>query len=201
MIPLRHFYMIRHGETEANFSRIMAGSLDSPLTERGRDQAREARVIVEQLEVKPASIIHSQLARARDTALIINENLKLPMTEDPDLAEIHAGEFEGAPWEQCAFFDDFIDPPGGETFLQFFERIKCAKKRALENHPGPVLIVCHGGVFRAFWKIYGHDMPGVRNCQLHEFVPRPEQKIFPFLAHAYDYDKELVKTEVLHHKE
>lgn len=201
MIPAKHFYMIRHGQTEANLNRIMAGSLDSPLTALGRQQADEARIIIEQLEVKPTRIIHSNLSRARDTAHIINTNLGLPMDEDPDIAEIHVGELEGAPWEACQFFDEFIDPPSGETFPQFFQRIQRAKKRALENNPGPVLIVCHGGVFRALWKMYGHNMAGVRNCHLHEFMPLPERKTFPFLSHVYDYDGKLVRSEAIYHSE
>jgi broad specificity phosphatase PhoE len=201
MIPVKHFYMIRHGETEANRDRIMAGSIDTPLTQLGRQQADHARSIVEQLAVKPSVIIHSNLSRARDTARIINTNLNLPMSEDAELAEIHVGDLEGAPWADCAFFDDYIDPPNGETFPEFFERVRRAKKRALENNPGPVLIVCHGGVFRALWKIYGHDMLGVRNCHLHEFTPHPVREKFPFLSHVYDYDQKLVRSEVIYHKE
>jgi broad specificity phosphatase PhoE len=201
MIPLKHFYMIRHGETEANLNRIMAGSLDSPLTPLGREQADEARIVVEQLEVKPTAIFHSHLSRARDTAEIINKNMKLPMTQDPDLAEIHAGDFEGASWDDCFFFDDWLDPPGGEKHLDFFARIKRAKKKALEQNTGPVLIVCHGGIFRALWKIYGHNMPGVRNCHLHEFMPFPDRKSFPFLSHVYDYNGMLIKSEAIYHSD
>ena len=189
MIPLHPFYIIRHGETEANFNKIMAGSLDSPLTTKGRDQARQARVIVEQLAVKPTIIIHSQLARARETAHIINESLRLPMREDADLAEMHAGDWEGVPYDECrAMLDDWLDPPGGETYDQFFDRIRRAKTRHLPLNPSPVLIVCHGGVMRALWKIYGISMPGVRNCHLHEFHPAPEQESFPWKTFAHDYD-------------
>ncbi|MCC7305463.1 MAG: histidine phosphatase family protein [Alphaproteobacteria bacterium] len=195
MIPARHFYMIRHGETEANKNRIMAGSLDSPLTELGRKQADEARLIVEQLEIKPSAIIHSHLSRARDTAHIINKNLDLPMTEERDFAEIHVGELEGARWEDCICFDEWRDPPGGETFPQFFERIRRAKKKALENKKGPVLIVCHGGVFKALWKMHGINMDGVRNCHLHEFMPAPDRKPFPWLTHFYDYNDGPIKSE------
>jgi probable phosphoglycerate mutase len=196
MIPAKHFYMIRHGETEANLARIMAGHLDSPLTDTGRRQADNARKIVELLEIKPTLIIHSQLSRARDTARIINSNLNLPMVEDADFAEIFVGSLEGATYEECVeMFHGWVDPPGGETHKEFENRIIRAKKKALENNPGPVLIVCHGGVFRALWKMYGLDMDGVRNAHLHEFHPKPEQTSFPWLAHFYDYEDKLIKTE------
>ena len=93
MIPLKHFYMIRHGETEANAARIMAGSLDSPLTENGRRQAKTAQVIVNSLAVKPSVIIHSNLSRARETAQIINEEVVAEAQ-----AEINAMEGEFVVW-------------------------------------------------------------------------------------------------------
>jgi broad specificity phosphatase PhoE len=202
MIPNRPFFMIRHGESEANFNRKMAGSLDSPLTELGKHQAAQAGFILEQLEIKPKLIFHSNLQRARHTAEIINKNLKLPMTEDKDLAEMHVGQLEGAPWESCRdCFDGWVDPPDGETFQGFFERIKRAKKKALESTDGPILIVSHGGVFKALWKIYGHDMPGVKNCHLHEFSPLLTSAAFPWQTHYYDYDQKVIRTEAIYHKD
>ena len=198
MIPSKHFYMIRHGETVANLNRIMAGHMDSPLTDRGRQQADAARVVVENLPVKPTMIIHSHLSRARDTATIINQNLNMPISEDSDFAEIFVGDLEGAPYEACIdIFDNWADSPGGETHQEFMSRIRRAKKKALENNPGPVLIVCHGGVFRALWKMYGIDMTGVRNAHLHEFTPALDRK-FPWLAHVYDYEDALVRAEAIY---
>lgn len=196
MIPLRRFYMIRHGETEANAAQIMAGSLDSPLTPAGRDQARAVHRVIKNLRDKPTLIVHSQLSRARDTATIINEVLKVPMIEDADFAEIHAGDLEGAPWTDCHHFDDYRDMPNGEKFDDFFARVRRAKNRILGSEPGPVLIVSHGGVFRAFTKLYGMSIPGVRNCHLHEFIPSPGQNpettpAFPWDVWHYDYESVL----------
>ncbi len=39
MIPAKPFYMIRHGQTEANRDLILQGQMDSPLTTLGREQA------------------------------------------------------------------------------------------------------------------------------------------------------------------
>ena len=72
MIPSKHFYMIRHGQTEANAAQIMAGSIDSPLTALGRQQAKNVHDILENLEIKPKTIIHSHLSRAKETAEILN---------------------------------------------------------------------------------------------------------------------------------
>jgi broad specificity phosphatase PhoE len=188
MIIHKAFYMIRHGETEANAAKIMAGSLDSPLTDKGRAQAAAARDILEQLKRPPAVIVHSQLSRARETAEIMNSNLKAKLIEDADLAEMHAGDWEGTPYDQCrAMLDGWQDPPGGETFANFLSRVKAAKNRALAKYQDErdVLFVCHGGVFRAFAKLYDVDIWGVRNCELHEFTPAPQKNPFPWTAHIY----------------
>lgn len=192
MIPLKPFYMIRHGETEANAAKIMAGSLDTPLTEKGRLQARDVQRVIENLAVKPRNIVHSHLSRARDTAAIINEVLKAPLHEDPDLAELHAGDWEGVPYAQCnRIFSTWEDPPNGETFAAFTARVRRAKTRALENHDGPVLIVCHGGVMRGLGRMYGLDVPGMfKNCHLYEFQPAPEKARFPWRVWSYGFDQE-----------
>lgn len=181
MIPVKHFYMIRHGETEANAARMMAGSLDSPLTQRGRDQAKLAQSAVMNLTVKPQIIVHSQLQRARHTAEILNEVLSVPVLEDAEFAEIHAGDWEGLPYHDCPdLLKDWSDAPNGEKFEDFFERIKRAKNRILGHQSAPPLIVSHGGVFRAFWKLYGIHSEGVRNCILYEFQPLKTEAVFPW---------------------
>lgn len=195
MIPLKRFYMIRHGETEANAAQIMAGSLDSPLTLAGREQARAVQDIVKNLPEKPTIVVHSHLSRARDTARIINESLGLPMIEDADFAEIHAGDLEGVPWSQCGDFDDWRDMPNGERFEDFFERIKRAKRRILTSDTELPLIVSHGGVFRALAKLYGMETPSVRNCHLHEFTPADGKKSgLPWDVWHYDYDEAVIRS-------
>jgi broad specificity phosphatase PhoE len=202
MIPKRHFYMIRHGQTEANAARIMAGSIDSPLTEMGKSQARELHKVIETLKIKPSKIIHSQLSRARDTATIINEILNLPMIEDADYAEMHAGEWEGVPYDDCPqLLKDWVDPPGGESCQQFFDRVKRAKIRALhheeETEYSPVMVVCHGGVFRAFLKLHNIHIEGVRNCVLYEFEPHEIEDGFPWRVWRYDIADAVTRTELI----
>lgn len=198
MIPAKHFYMIRHGETEANKARLMAGSLDSPLTDTGREQAAQARRIVKSLEVKPKAIIHSNLSRARDTASIINGALDVPMHEEQDLAELHAGDWEGVPYEECsALLTGWPNPPNGETFNDFCARIKRGKQKVLDAHDGPVLIVSHGGVFRAFGGLYGLKTPGVfRNCHLYEFQPDTQNTVFPWMVWSYERADSIQRTKV-----
>lgn len=187
-LPAKPFYMMRHGQTVANAAECMAGSTDSPLTELGREQAYAAQKVIKEIAPHPVKIFHSDLSRARDTAAIANEFLNVEMIEDPDLAEICAGEMEGRPWAECTeIFDGWVQTSGGEHPDEFFERISRAKKRALdETTSGSPLIVCHGGVMRAFGAIHGADAPAIfRNAHLYEFQPN-DNKEFPW--HVFDYE-------------
>ena len=191
MLPAKPFYMIRHGETVANVTHIIAGQTETPLTDKGREQARLAQRAAEALEIKPSAIIHSNLSRARDTALIINEALNLPIHEDPEFAELFAGDQEGVPYKECdGFLKGFETPINGESFADLFERIKKATAHTLNHYDARVLIVCHGGIFRALGGIYGLKiMEVIDNCRLCEFQPNPDKAPFPWDVFSYDYDE------------
>lgn len=186
-LPLKHFYMMRHGQTEANLAQKMAGSLDSPLTQHGRHQAENAAHVVGALPKKPVAIFHSHLSRARDTAHIVNTTLNVPLFEEPDLAEIHAGSWEGAPYADCpSLFHSWDNAPDGEEPKLFFERVKRGKRKALEQFNDPILIVCHGGVMRAFGALYALSTPGLfENAHLYEFLPAEHQTGFPWEVFSY----------------
>lgn len=184
--------MIRHGQTEANAARKMAGSMDSPLTELGRQQAYAVHNVIKALDTKPAAIFHSHLSRARDTAAIINEVLDVELFEDADLAEIHAGVLEGAPYEECDhIFTSWPDIPEGETANGFFDRVKRGKTKAINAFDEPVLIVCHGGVMRAFGEIHGVETPGrFENAHLYGFFPNANKTDFPWDIFDYRFCEE-----------
>ncbi len=180
--------MIRHGETEANVARVMAGHTDSPLTELGRSQARFVQSVLTNLAIKPQAIIHSHLSRARDTAFILNEVLEVPVHENSDFSEMHVGSFEGVAYENCGpLFEHGLDPEGGESHSDFISRIRCALNHTLTMYNKSVLIVCHGGVLGALGKIYGIRVKHFfQNCHLYEFEPDSEHVKFPWQVWQYD---------------
>ncbi len=181
--------MIRHGETEANVARVMAGHTDSPLTELGRAQAQCVQAVLKNLAIKPQTIIHSHLSRARDTASILNEVLGVPIHEARDFSEMHVGTFEGASYEECGpLFEHGLDPEGGESHIDFISRVRHALSHALAIPDRSVLIVCHGGVLGALGKIYGIRVKHFfQNCHLYEFEPNSEHVKFPW--HVWQYDQ------------
>ena len=64
-------YFTRHGETVWNVENKICGMTDSPLTERGRQQARKLGEAVKASGVHIDEILYSPLSRAADTAKAI----------------------------------------------------------------------------------------------------------------------------------
>jgi len=138
--------LARHGESEWIVRGDEAG-FNSPLTDRGR---RQARLLGRWLAANQRidAIYASTLIRARDTAEIVAAELHLPVTLDHDLRE-----FEVPYWHE----DEGDAPPHingsavasaylAESYLPFKVRVQEATRRILEAHPqGTVLIVAHGG--------------------------------------------------------
>lgn len=148
MLELHDFYFIRHGETAWNREHRGMGQKDVPLNERGLEQARQAANILIKEPIQ--TICFSPLSRARVTAEIIAERLKVPLVEVPGLIECSWGENEGK--IKGKWTDDWINGieiPGAEKYPDFLQRAGSAINQATKEK-GPVLIVAHGGVF---WSI------------------------------------------------
>jgi len=87
------FYLVRHGETVMNTQKIMQGHIDSPLTEKGVSQARQAKRLLKDVLFHHAA--SSDLLRAKRTAEIIAEGRNLDVQTHELLREMHFGKFEG----------------------------------------------------------------------------------------------------------
>jgi 2,3-bisphosphoglycerate-dependent phosphoglycerate mutase len=151
-------FLARHGETADNVSpqRFM-GSRDTPLDERGREEARALAAVVADKGLN--AIWCSQLSRARETAEIVGAALGLHARVDERLAESHRGRWEGrlvtdiareepdlwAAWRRGGAGFRF---PGGESLLEHQTRALAALD-AVRAGPLPALVVCHGGTIRA----------------------------------------------------
>ncbi|MCR8723898.1 histidine phosphatase family protein [Frigidibacter sp. ROC022] len=136
------FSFLRHGESEANRSGLIAGSLDVPLTDRGRDQARSAAPALAGEGI--TRILASPMARAHETAEIVARELGLPVEPLPGIEERGFGQLEGRPLDDRP--DYFADPPGGESWETFRRRCESTLERI--NGSGN-LIVGHAGTWRA----------------------------------------------------
>lgn len=85
--------LARHGQTMWNLERRRQGQLNSPLTEKGLDDARK---VAAQASSWPVDIIvASPLGRAFQTATIIGTALRVDVQPLDDLMEVHHGEYAG----------------------------------------------------------------------------------------------------------
>ena len=150
----------RHGESQANVEKIISNrDLSHPLTEQGKDQARE---LAEMLTQRKMTVIYaSPLLRAQETAQIIGERLGLPVMTTDALREFDCGIAEGrgdaeawqlhndvvADWSYRQNYDQRIE--GGESFNDMVDRFKPFVNSLIEefgSRSGNVLCVTHGSL-------------------------------------------------------
>jgi probable phosphoglycerate mutase len=90
------------------------------------------------------------------TAETVAKVLGLPVEIEEDLREVSFGVQEGQ--VMGGWFDDWVDgkltPEGAESFADLRARTVAALDRALAR-PGPVLVVAHGALWRAFRQAAG----------------------------------------------
>ncbi len=146
--------IVRHGQSQGNRDRVFTGHGPSPLTERGRDEARCAAV---RIAARPVdALFSSDLPRAMQTAEPIAELTGVPIIQDPALREKHFGDLTGMSfseletrhpdvWRGLLARDPRFQPPGGESHASCRERINGFLSRLFESRTsGRVVLVSHG---------------------------------------------------------
>ncbi len=81
--------LVRHGESTGNAEGLLLGRIDSPLTDRGLEQARSLAAAVS----GATRLVSSPLTRARDTAEALGTGL--PVEVDERWVEMDYGEYDG----------------------------------------------------------------------------------------------------------
>ena len=149
-----HLDLLRHGETELGGG--LRGSLDDALTANGWAQMRAAVVAQGPWD----RVVSSPLQRCARFADELGAQLKVPVSLEKDLQELHFGAWEGqsaaALMETDAealglFWADpySFTPPQGEAVSDFSDRVLGAVARLHQAYAGErVLLVSHGGVMR-----------------------------------------------------
>ena len=146
-------YIVRHGETDNNYTHRFIGSTDHPLNERGMAQAACLRAPFAKLHLD--AIYSSPRRRAYMTAEQIRGDRDMPIVCDDGLAEIHCGQWEGlnraeieARWpgmiDLWQFRPDELHMPDGETFEQVQQRAVEAIVNIVRHERGKcVAVACH----------------------------------------------------------
>lgn len=155
--------LVRHGQSAAYKDgepfALVDGQGNPPLTEHGHWQAEQVGNRLRNVEI--AAVYVTTLQRTLQTAAPLLAHLKMEPIVEPDLREIHLGEWEGGIFRKKvadrdpAFLEvertqDWGAIPGAETFAQLENRVVAALTRMHANHPGErIVAVSHGGAIGA----------------------------------------------------
>jgi len=168
---------VRHGETAWNVDSRIQGSLDIALNDTGHWQAHRLALALASEQVD--DLYASDLRRAYDTALSISRTTGLSVTTNEGLRERRFGEFEGKTFTEIETLwpdkslkwrkriPDFA-PEGGESLLQFRERIlTTVSALAVHNLGKQIVIASHGGTMDVLYRAAtGQDLQAPRTWQL-----------------------------------
>jgi isoleucyl-tRNA synthetase len=170
-----NYYLMRHCgalSTQKNFLSSYPETTFNPLTRKG---VLDAKQKAKSLKGKIDLIYASPILRAKQTAMIIAHELKVPLFIDERLREIDMGVLQNKPYEE---FDKYIvDKVTGKRDLnkkiENGESLNEVKQRAINFileleriHRGKnILIVSHGGVL---WMLEG-EMKALSSEQIRNF--------------------------------
>ncbi|MGQ5514271.1 histidine phosphatase family protein [Streptococcus anginosus] len=173
---MKDLYLMRHGQTFFNQEGLVQGACDSPLTELGQEQARQAGAYLKERGIRFGRLYSSTQERASDTLELVSG--RTDYTRLKGIKEWNFGLFEAQPERlQPKFrpgaisFEDLFVPYGGEGVDQVGERVLVTLTEVMEQAGAePVLAVSHGGAMWAFYlKIAAQALnPKVRfgNCAI-----------------------------------
>lgn len=175
-------YFIRHGETVWNTLKIFQGSSNSPLTEKGREQAKKLGEKLKNTEF--TNFYSSPMGRTIETSQLIigDRDIKIEFIEE--FKEISVGRMEGVPREK--FEKDFPEqyhnfffnpkdydptPFDGETYPHLLERVQIGLNKIIQNYEKDdiVAVVSHGVTLKAIFKI-------IKNMSFEELGEAPVPK-------------------------
>ena len=168
---MKRVILVRHGESEINAvwkqKAIFCGQIDTPLTEKGRQQARDVgKLLSDKSQFRLSHSVSSTLVRAIDTLELIRQQFTAPPTQLPVMSafnERSLGLFEGRSKDDvyrefpeyetdpafCNFRDDYHQKaPGGENLSEVTARAWPAMESLLTSAESDILIVAHCQVIR-----------------------------------------------------
>ena len=165
-------YLVRHGETDWNKEKRMQGSIDIPLNDEGRAQARALQKRLENVSFD--AVYSSDLARAKETAEIFAQGTDLNVTASALLRERSWGDHEGQILAEVKakygtsfkplieHYDHHQSDQLHPDFLQV-ESYSSAVNRVLPFLTGikedgkSLLVVSHGGVLKGLLLYLKHE--------------------------------------------
>jgi broad specificity phosphatase PhoE len=169
--PPQHliFIFLRHGESIGNAEKRHQGQADFPLTDEGIRQVKQLASTWKAEGLKIDHAFASPLARAKQTADILSQELDLQISFDEVWKERDNGKLAGLLHEKAL---EVIPPPPfihlyepiadtGESQWELYLRAGSALNNLMSYPPGLYLVVSHGGLLNMLM----HALAGI--------VPQP----------------------------
>ena len=175
---MSYFYFVRHGETVWNVENKICGASESPLTDKGRNQALETGNKIKELNIKADEILCSPLSRALETAQIISKVTGIPYRIEAKLIEQNFGKYESTPRDGAEFRkakESFVcSYEGGESMVKVCQRIYNLLDE-IKKEDKTYVLVAHNGIARIVHS-YFNDMSneefaafGLKNCEVKRY--------------------------------
>ncbi len=150
------FYLLRHGLPQGDD--CLRGQTDFAITSEGLQQMRSASEHLPKVD----EIISSPLSRCADFSKGYAKQHNIPLAFSDDLEEMNFGLWDGKKHDQLwqeypQALEQFWQaprshqPPEGESFTAFEQRVNQCRQRLLCEHADKtLLLVTHAGVIRIF---------------------------------------------------
>jgi probable phosphoglycerate mutase len=186
---MRRVIVWRHGETAHNAGGIYQGHLDTPLSDRGVQQAEAAAQTLAAREV--SLLVASDLDRAASTAAALGRRTGVAVRTDPRWREIDVGRWEGRAHVEIAAEDpevlaaldrgeDVVRGGTGERVADLQVRTREAFERLLDElgEGRTAVVATHGLASRALvaevvgltYRQAWLSLVGLHNCHWAELV-------------------------------
>lgn len=186
-MAVTNIFLIRHGETQWNLEQRFQGSLNSPLTDKGRRQACDAAEAMKELHFD--YVYSSPLSRAFDTACLLVAGRGQPVIVDEALREINLGPWEGVtraevegnyPEEYEKFWRLSVDygVAGAESFVSVQARMVGAIENIFKQYAGKnILLVSHAMSIMCALRHYKIGIPSSHGGELKNCSPMQLQRV------------------------
>lgn len=190
---MKRLYLVRHGQTQYNLAHLVQGRCDSPLTDKGREQALAAAAWLQKHGAAPDAVVSSPLGRAMGTARILADALGYEGVVEPEprIIERSYGVYESGPFTDlpCDVWDpgEELVGDGGEGNRALRARMG-EGLRELMARPDVrcALAVSHGSACRQFIAMNlaaNEPVPGkLPNCGIFVFDYDDAAGAFKLLA-------------------
>lgn len=163
--------VVRHGQTEWNIKDYIQGWKDSPLTEKGIEQAKKLGERIAGIQI--SCIYSSSSGRAYQTAVHLRRNQEVQIVKTDKLREISLSAWEGRKWSEIEkLYPNELElmknqperfeaqETQGETFYDVQDRLSSFIEQLLKKHKnGNILLVTHSITMKVLVNYFrGTDM-------------------------------------------